>query len=710
MPMGLVNIYARRIVAGALLAVLLTACAAPAAPGQTPSTTTVDNATRVTRGTIRTVVSASGNVASQQEVLLNFTSGSTVRVVNVAVGQRVKQDDPLGSIDTRDLEFTLAQQEANVVSAQAKYDNTAAGSTQKDIDIAQANVDSAKAKYQATATTNPKDIDVARANLNSALAAYQSVATINPKDIQVARANLDSAIAKYNAVVAGTTTPQDIANAEASLRSAQAKLDSVRAGSNKADIISAQNKLAQQQQNLEKVKSDSANTKEQARITWEKSADATRSAQRSFDIANATYQQALQTNTDPSGSGAGTTGTATTKVATITPLKLATYKQQADAAYLTVQQAEKTQEGNRLTYENAKQAEMTNITTAQQQLNDSQTSLSKLLQGPTQEDVTQAQSAVDQAKSALDKLKRGPTDTDIASAQASIDSARATLNDLLAGPKPADLAKAQASVDSARATLNDLLNGPKSTDLAQAQATVNSAQATLTDLTAGPKATDLTTALATLNQAKAQRDLSKLNLDKASIKAPFAGVLTQVNVVPGQIAAGTATNPNFDLVDDSTLHIDVNISEIDSSNVKIGQTVTVTLDSVQGQPTQGTVERVNPVATTTSNVTAFIARITLVNPAAGVRPGATATVQIQTNIRQNVLTVPTRAVTQVNGQPAVTVAFRNSTFLVPVRTGLSDGRNTEILDGLSEGDEIVVPKAGSGAGGAAPGAGGPPGR
>ncbi len=742
-----------------LLAGALTACGVPGVPLQ-PSAPLPGQTAKVQRSTIQTTIGASGAVQPLQEVTLSFPSGETIKTMNATVGQRVKVGDLLGVADTADLQLTLQQQQSNVASAQAKYNQVAAGSTQKDIDVAQANVDAANAKYQATATINPKDIqvaqatldsaiakynaiatvspkdiEVARSNLDSAIAKYNGVATVNPKDIEVARSNLDSAIAKYNGIIQGSTTPQDITNAEASVRSAQAKLDALRAGPLKADVISAQSKVQQQQQNLDKVKSDSANTKEQARIKWEQSADATRDAQRKFDVANATYQQARSTNKDPNSSGGGTTGSAVAAAPTITPLKLETYKQAADSAYLTEQQAEKTQEANRLTYENTKNAEINNVPTAQQQLNDAQSAVSKLVAGPTNQDVTQAQATLDQARAQLDKLKRGPNDSDVASAQASIDSARATLNDLLAGPKATDVAQAQATVNSARATLNDLLAGPKATDVAQAQATVDSARATLNDLINGPKATDLQqvqstvnstqatlndlkagakptdleTALATLDQAKAQRDLAQLKVNQGTLTAPIPGVLTQVNGVPGQSTGGgsttgtttTSSSVAFDILDDSELHIDVNVSESDAANIKVGQSAAVTLDSVPGQPLQGTVQRINPVATTTSNVTAFPVRIMLSPTNAPVRAGANATVQIVTNRLTNILTVPSRAVQTVNGQQAVTVLFNNSTFLVPVRAGLTDGRNTEIISGLNEGDTVVLPTTGA-TGGSAP--------
>src|SRR5207248_5503355 len=119
---------------------------------------------------------------------------------------------------------------------------------------------------------------------------------------------------------------------------------------------------------------------------------------------------------------------------------------------------------------------------------------------------------------------------------------KAQLDKLKRGPNDADVASAQASVDSARATLNDLLAGPKATDLQQAQASVNSAVATLNDLKSGAKPTDLETALATLDQAKAQRDLAKITLDQATLRAHFAGLVTAANVVPGQASSGCSSS------------------------------------------------------------------------------------------------------------------------------------------------------------------------
>jgi HlyD family secretion protein len=127
-----------------LLASTVTACGVPGIPSNTNITPTGQTA-KVQRSTIQTTVGASGVVQPLQEVTLNFPSGEIIKTINVTVGQRVKAGDVLGTVDVADLQLALQQQQSNVASAQAKYDSVAAGALPKDISVAQANVDAARA-------------------------------------------------------------------------------------------------------------------------------------------------------------------------------------------------------------------------------------------------------------------------------------------------------------------------------------------------------------------------------------------------------------------------------------------------------------------------------------------------------------------------------------------------------------------------------------
>src|SRR5947199_4289235 len=119
------SVWSRRSPAAAIVIVLasaVTACGVPGIPVNNNTLPPAEQTAKVTRGTIRTTIGASGVVAAAQDLTLSFPSGSTVKTVNVSVGQRVQANDILGTSDTTNLQLQLQQADANVAAAQAKYD------------------------------------------------------------------------------------------------------------------------------------------------------------------------------------------------------------------------------------------------------------------------------------------------------------------------------------------------------------------------------------------------------------------------------------------------------------------------------------------------------------------------------------------------------------------------------------------------------------
>ena len=372
-----------------------------------------------------------------QEVTLSFPSGETIKSINVAVGQRVKAGDVLGTVDVTDLQLALQQAQSNVATAQAKYDATAAGALPKDIAVAQSNVDAARAKYQATATILPKDIQTAQANLDSAIAKYNATVTISPKDIEVARANLASAIAGYNA---DDRRHDDAAGHRqrrggGALRAGEtgrAEGGAAQGGRHLGAEQGAAGAAEPRQDQVRQREHEAAGGHRLAEIRGCHQGGAARVRHRQRDLsAGEEHEQGPEQRGWRRRSG----GVGRRRCRRSRRCRLDTLKQAADSAFLTEQQAEKTQEAARLTYENSKNAEINNVATAQQQVNDAQSALSKLIAGPTNEDVTQAQAAVDQAQVEPRQAEAGADRHRCAEGAGGVDSARATLNDLLAGPE-----------------------------------------------------------------------------------------------------------------------------------------------------------------------------------------------------------------------------------------------------------------------------------
>jgi HlyD family secretion protein len=314
----------------------------------------------------------------------------------------------------------------------------------------------------------------------------------------------------------------------------------------------------------------------------------------------------------------------------------------------------------------------------------------------------------------------------------------------------AALAAAEADVDKARVTLADAQRTlDRTAGLAKkelvAQADVDAALTQRDGAAAGVKGS-----LARVQLARADRDTARTNLSLAKITSPIDGVVISRTVDVGQTVAAALQAPTlFTIANDLTrMQILANIDEADIGKVSPGLDSRFTVDAFPGEPFLGHIRDVRPAPVTVQNVVTYAAVIDAPNPDRKLRPGMTASVSIVTAKRADALRVPNVAlrwkpedaeppknegkprpprdgaakVAAAAGEGAVAVAGgakarvrhgrvykleAGSPVAVDVTLGLSDGRATEVLSGLAEGDRVVV---GDGSGrSAAPGAGGAPG-
>jgi HlyD family secretion protein len=242
--------------------------------------------------------------------------------------------------------------------------------------------------------------------------------------------------------------------------------------------------------------------------------------------------------------------------------------------------------------------------------------------------------------------------------------------DLDAAKYHADLAVAQAQLDDAQREVDRLKNGPSADDIAAAKARVAAAQSTL---------------------------------DQSKIVAPFSGVLTQVEVVPGDLVSPGSLA--FRVDDLSHMLVDLQISEVDINNVTVGQPVTVSFDAVQGKNYDGKVSRISQAGDSTGSGVNFTVTVELDGTDELVKPGMTAAVNITVRELSDVLLVQNRAVRQVNGKRVVYVLKDNQPVAVEIRLGATSDTNSEVVGGdLKEGDLVILNPPSSGFG---PRGGGP---
>lgn len=215
-------------------------------------------------------------------------------------------------------------------------------------------------------------------------------------------------------------------------------------------------------------------------------------------------------------------------------------------------------------------------------------------------------------------------------------------------------------------------------------------------------------------QSKAALAKAQRNLSYATITSPIDGVVTSRDVEEGQtVASGFETPTLFTIAADLTkMRVVADVDEADIAGVAEGNRVTFTVDAYpedvfEGEVTQirlGSTNSSSSSSTSTTTVVTYEVVITADNPDLKLKPRLTANATIYTLTKDNVLTVPNKALrftpnaNLTHGYKVVDVqaphkvwTLDNQTFTAhAVTTGVSDGSRTEIQDGIVEGTSIVT--------------------
>jgi HlyD family secretion protein len=172
------------------------------------------------------------------------------------------------------------------------------------------------------------------------------------------------------------------------------------------------------------------------------------------------------------------------------------------------------------------------------------------------------------------------------------------------------IAAAEQQLAQAQAAVDKINLPPDSAQLAAAQAGLAQAQAAQAKLTQAPRDAQTAAAAAGVAQAQAALELAQITLERAELRAPFDGVVAQVNVDPGDPST-TVGQPAIKVVDTSALHLDAQISDIDVGKISVGQAAEVRADAQPDKVYKGKVSYIAPTATLTGSIRTYLVRITL---------------------------------------------------------------------------------------------------
>jgi RND family efflux transporter MFP subunit len=190
-----------------------------------------------------------------------------------------------------------------------------------------------------------------------------------------------------------------------------------------------------------------------------------------------------------------------------------------------------------------------------------------------------------------------------------------------------------------------------------------------------------------------QLDQAQAELDKTIITASFDGIVAAVYIREGQqLSAMTYANPAISLIDPSEIKMNGVIDEIDVPKVKLGQEAIVILDALPDKEVKGRITFISPESTTEVGVVFYKTTITLENPDEELKDGMSATAEIIIEQHDDVLLIPNRAIQGSWENPFVEVVTDEQIEERQISIGLSDGIYAEVLSGLEEGEEVILPQ------------------
>jgi HlyD family secretion protein len=212
-----------------------------------------------------------------------------------------------------------------------------------------------------------------------------------------------------------------------------------------------------------------------------------------------------------------------------------------------------------------------------------------------------------------------------------------------------------------------------------------------------PNAEDVAVQEAAVEEAAIALAQTESQLEDAVVRAPFGGVMVTVNVNEGEWASpGT---PAFVLAATEPLILDVNVDEVDVAQIAEGQAAYLSFDALKGEEVAATVTYIAPASTDVGGAVAYGVEISFVpETSAGqvlpVRLGMTADVDIVVAGAEGALLVPNRAI-EADREAGLYYVVRQgalgTTERLEVLIGLRDESQTQVVEGLKEGDVLVLP-------------------
>jgi HlyD family secretion protein len=263
-----------------------------------------------------------------------------------------------------------------------------------------------------------------------------------------------------------------------------------------------------------------------------------------------------------------------------------------------------------------------------------------------------------------------------------------------------DVEYAQRNFERARQLSEQKLVAPQALDDARSamELAINRREAAKVQL--GVSKAKVAEADANVAQARAAVERAEEELANATIRAPInATVLTRDVELGSPVSSilnmGSAATLVMTLGDINQVFVRGQVDEVDIGRVRLGQPARITVETFKDKAFDGKVTQISPIGTEKDNVTTFEVKVSIDNPGNELKANMTANAEIILEEFPDSLIVPEAAISyDAQRNPSVELldpSAENGRRKVTIKTGVGNGTKTQVLEGVNEGDKVVLP-------------------
>jgi len=595
----------------------------------------------VVKGDIVQTVSVTGSIKADPTIDLHFQKGGKIKEIAVKEGDLVVKDQLLASLENETLELEIQRMQANLDFARAQYEQTRAGAKYEEILIAEADVKSAQAGFDASivALDNTKLIGTSNINISN-LTYKQSLENKEAafKEFENTKNLAEKEIANLE-LNGGTTQSVALDNAYNSVQSQLSGLFPLMQESQYVaeGIIGVRGTgyfLIDQ--------SDKTNLKNNYQLP----------AQNDYNDAKTLYVKLLSTSTNEE-----------IEVVLVSSLKA------ANSILLFLSQTSTVLEN--LPYDRQDLKDL--ITQIQNQSSALSNSTLKLQE--TQNTVLTLTTGSEQD---IETLKL--------SYQLQIDAAQnkytSAENALLEASHSLEQAKLNAEISNKNAEALTALK----------KAALDTARATLELRKSPARTVDLAPLSAQISQAEIALMMAEQDYKDSQIYAPINGKVTYVYGDIGENVSISETGlKSFMILNADALIVEANVPETDIVKIKNGDKVTMTIDAFDfTEKFEGEIIFIEPAETVIQGVIYYRIKAAITTKDERIRSGMTVNLEVETEKKTGVLEIPVRALKYEDSTKYVEILTSQGPMKVYVKTGIENDQFAELIEGLKEGDKVIT--------------------